>query len=179
VAALQDTVQQQADALVASTAQIRALEQKLARAYEMTWEAEGSNPVQGGQEASIQQLEEEAGELRAQVQERDQEYRGLKVQLEATMRLADELQGAHPDVKRAVSEAVAGERAAQEVRNRKVLELLGQKDESIQLMEARHNWLEQEAAGLRVQAQAMEEELSARNEDIKRLEKVSIFRACG
>eukprot|EP00873_Tetraselmis_striata_P027154 jgi/Tetstr1/447418/TSEL_034852.t2 len=163
--ALQDTVQQQADALVAASAHIRTLEAKLAAA-----EAGRDTELQAIEQPRAAAGEGEVQELHAALMEREREACGLGVQLEAAMRLADELQARHPDVKRAVGEALAGERAAQEVRNRKVLELLGQKDESIQLMEARYASLEADAAGLKEQLASLEAELRARETHIRDLE---------
>lgn len=55
-----------------------------------------------------------------------------------------------------------------------MLELLGQKDESIQLMEARYASLEADAAGLKEQLASLEAELRARETHIRDLETASI-----
>lgn len=54
-----------------------------------------------------------------------------------------------------------------------MLELLGQKDESIQLMEARYASLEADAAGLKEQLASLEAELRARETHIRDLETAS------
>ncbi|KAK9818004.1 hypothetical protein WJX72_005629 [[Myrmecia] bisecta] len=89
-------------------------------------------------EAVNAQLEGANTQLRSRNQELGSELQGAQEELAALSDLQSQLQHFSPDVERLVETAVARERALQDARNRKVLELLNNKDEVIQRFEARY-----------------------------------------
>ena len=113
---------------------------------------------------SAQDLSAENSSLTAKVNEmslkvRDTEAQTLRYreELTSTRKILLELQGRHPDIHRAIEAAIQGERAAQEDRNRRSLELLHSKDASVKALELKVSTLEGEVARLtRARAEALE-----------------------
>jgi hypothetical protein len=71
------------------------------------------------QTAHLRELEEANDQLRRELAELGLDYKGVSVQLQAATRLAEELQAKNPDVSKAAADAVAHERAVQDIRNQK------------------------------------------------------------
>ena len=71
------------------------------------------------EERRVRELEEANRQLRHELTELGLDYKGVSVQLQAATRLAEELQAQNPDVSKAIADALAHERATQDIRNQK------------------------------------------------------------
>lgn len=102
-------------------------------------------------------LSSKVNELSVRVRETEGQTLRYREELTSTRKILLELQGRHPDIHRAIEAAVQGERAAQEDRNRRSLELLHSKDASIKALELKVAGLEGEVTRLtRARAEALE-----------------------
>ncbi|KAG1664653.1 hypothetical protein FOA52_011790, partial [Chlamydomonas sp. UWO 241] len=86
--------------------------------------------------------------LSSQVKEMGAQLEGRRTELASLRRVVLEVQARVPDVARAIDAALSAEQAAHEVRNRRALELLHQKDAALKAAEARCGQLEGEVRRL-------------------------------
>lgn len=102
-------------------------------------------------------MSSKVNEMSLKVRDTEAQSQRYREELASSRKILLELQGRHPDIHRAIEAALQGERAAQEDRNRRSLELLHAKDASIKVFELKTTTLEGEVARLmRARAEALE-----------------------
>ena len=102
--------------------------------------------------ATVQALKQQLAEYRggltsaqSRLRDLESELRGVREENAWLRRLEDELHQGNPDLARAVDSSLARERAQQEIRNARVLELMAEKDHALRAAEQQARTAEQDA----------------------------------